>query len=516
MNESDATGLPNEHSDINAISTNELPTPLPKFQLFIIFLIQFAEPVTATVIYPFVNQLIRETGVIRGDERRTGYFAGIVESTYFLAEAITVFHWGWASDRFGRRSVLLFGPFGLALVMVGFGLSANFRTIVASRCLQGVFSGNMGVAKSVIAEITDASNMADAYAIMSLVWIFGSPTGTILGGILSRPAQTWPGTFGHFVFFHKHPYFLSCAVAGSIAFISGLVALFGLKETLPSAMAHGKTGKNSRSMARTNNKDINSSTSLLSSENAVNYDSTEINGQSSGCEYSPIESGAARPDLQQPSEVPASFRELLTPKVITTTSIYMFLTFNDMCGSVLLPLFHSTSISYGGTGLDPYHMGVIIAAWGVTNAFVQIMFLKWTMKMLGPRTALIVGQSSYVAIFGLYPLLKYFIQRSGGLDTNARAVLVVQLLFHMLGAMAYVSIQIFITESAPNRASLAGTNGLAQATASVMRCIAPSIASSLFSLSLERHLLGGNAVFFILLGIAFMGVRVSFLLPKHA
>lgn len=57
------------------------PTPLPRFQLFIIYLIQFAEPITATVIYPFINQFVRETGVTRGDERRTGYYAGIIVRT---------------------------------------------------------------------------------------------------------------------------------------------------------------------------------------------------------------------------------------------------------------------------------------------------------------------------------------------------------------------------------------------------------------------------------------------------
>jgi len=60
---------------------NTKRTALPKFQLFIVFLIQFAEPVTATVIYPFVNQFVRETGVTGGDERETGYFAGIIVST---------------------------------------------------------------------------------------------------------------------------------------------------------------------------------------------------------------------------------------------------------------------------------------------------------------------------------------------------------------------------------------------------------------------------------------------------
>jgi len=59
-------------------TTHRRPTPLPKFQLFIIFLIRFAEPVTALVIYPFVNQFVRDTGITRGDETKTGYYAGMI------------------------------------------------------------------------------------------------------------------------------------------------------------------------------------------------------------------------------------------------------------------------------------------------------------------------------------------------------------------------------------------------------------------------------------------------------
>ena len=56
----------------------EKPTPLPKFQLFIIYLIQFVEPITGLVIYPFINQFVRETGITNGDDRKTGYYAGII------------------------------------------------------------------------------------------------------------------------------------------------------------------------------------------------------------------------------------------------------------------------------------------------------------------------------------------------------------------------------------------------------------------------------------------------------
>lgn len=55
-------------------------TPLPKFQLFLVMLIQVAEPITGLVIYPFINQFIRDTGVTKGDDRKVGYYAGIIVS----------------------------------------------------------------------------------------------------------------------------------------------------------------------------------------------------------------------------------------------------------------------------------------------------------------------------------------------------------------------------------------------------------------------------------------------------
>jgi hypothetical protein len=62
----------------NNDGVEEQPTPLPKLQLFSVFLIQTAEPVTATVIYPFINQFVRETGITGGDEKKTGYYAGLI------------------------------------------------------------------------------------------------------------------------------------------------------------------------------------------------------------------------------------------------------------------------------------------------------------------------------------------------------------------------------------------------------------------------------------------------------
>ena len=77
--------LDQDRPDARHENANERPdvTPLPWGQLLIIFLIQFAEPVTAAVIYPFINPFVRATGVTGGDEERTGYFAGMIVRTWF-------------------------------------------------------------------------------------------------------------------------------------------------------------------------------------------------------------------------------------------------------------------------------------------------------------------------------------------------------------------------------------------------------------------------------------------------
>ena len=75
----------NQDSDVDASTSSSSgsvsdskPTPLPKLQIFILFLTLFSEPITAMVIYPFINQFVRETGITQGDERKTGYYAGII------------------------------------------------------------------------------------------------------------------------------------------------------------------------------------------------------------------------------------------------------------------------------------------------------------------------------------------------------------------------------------------------------------------------------------------------------
>ena len=72
---------------------------------------------------------------------------------------------------------------------------------------------------------------------------------------------------------------------------------------------------------------------------------------------------------------------------------------------------------------------------------------------------------------------------------------------------------VFINQGAP--ADARGTlNGLAQMTVSLTRALAPSTAASLFAVSLERNIAGGNLVYIVLCIMTIASICASFQLPN--
>ena len=68
MNDPDATVLLTEELPNADATNNAQPTPLPMFQLFIVFSVRLVEPITTMVNDSSVNQFIRDIGVVKGHE----------------------------------------------------------------------------------------------------------------------------------------------------------------------------------------------------------------------------------------------------------------------------------------------------------------------------------------------------------------------------------------------------------------------------------------------------------------
>ncbi len=194
-------------------------------------------------------------------------------SLYFAAEAATILQWSRLSDYIGRKPVLLCGLLGTIISIILFGLSRSFWALVfryvlicfsdlslvtipfsikshTSRCLNGMLNGNIGVIKSMLAELTDETNMARGFSLIPVIWALGGTIGygdiayfligwmtipwvlrPLIGGVLSRPQDRWPNAFSH-PFWAEFPYFLPCVGTATYTLLSFILTALFLKEVV--------------------------------------------------------------------------------------------------------------------------------------------------------------------------------------------------------------------------------------------------------------------------------------------
>ncbi|KAG8793986.1 hypothetical protein FRC12_000950 [Ceratobasidium sp. 428] len=427
------------------------PTPLPK-QLFVILCLCLAEPITSSVIYPFITELIATLGVTHGDDRKVGYYAGIIESIFFLTETCLILQYGRLSDRIGRRPVVLLGLFGLAFSITSFGLAKTFVGLVVARALSGALNGNAGVIKSIVCEITDETNRAQSFALLSVTWSAGSTIGPVLGGSLAHPASRFPSVFAHPVwqsvpfpnrlgFWKEYPYFLPCFAATGVAIAAWCVALMFLRETLPAKRIHL----------------VRKATS----------------------EYGTITWDAERPaTTQSDSAIPcAGLRAVLTPRVGWAIGSFMLLSLVDIAWVVLQPLVFATTPTLGGLGLSPPTIGLILGAQGLFSGIFQATAFSSLHARFGAVRIFRVALACYAGLFLSFVIMT---RVEGWL---VWIVVAVHVVMSCVASLGFSCTFIFVTSSTPSPSLLGTTNGLAQTSCSLVRALGPAGAASLFALS---------------------------------
>ncbi|KAH9059731.1 MFS general substrate transporter [Lactarius vividus] len=156
------------------------PTPLPRLQTAVLLSIWLVESIISSSISPYLNQLVRELPIVGGDGRKVGYYTGIIVSAHYAAEAVTVFYWSSLSDHIGRKPVLLLCLIGVIVSVIMFGLSRSFWVIVFSRSLHGALKGHVGIVKSMMAELTDETNVARGFSMLPMSQSLGYAIGHVV------------------------------------------------------------------------------------------------------------------------------------------------------------------------------------------------------------------------------------------------------------------------------------------------------------------------------------------------
>jgi MFS family permease len=149
---------------------------------------------------------------------------GWLASMYSLATFICAPLWGKASDRVGRRPILIWSIFGTALSYFLFAVSASVPLLFASRLLAGVTGANIGVAQAYLSDVTEPEERFKTFGIFGAIFGIGFAIGPLIGSLLSNLPGAWGGNLGIGV------------ITGALSVVNGLLAMKSLPEPLSPAL----------------------------------------------------------------------------------------------------------------------------------------------------------------------------------------------------------------------------------------------------------------------------------------
>ncbi|THH11149.1 hypothetical protein EW145_g841 [Phellinidium pouzarii] len=172
----------------------------------VIMVLNAAQPLAFELVFPFVNQMILEIGVV-DDPERVGFYSGVIESIFAFMGFLFVMPCSILSDH------------------------KKYWFMIATRSAGGVSSASWSTLKVMLGEMTDRENQGKAFAAFGVSYRIGQILGQPIGGLLSHPERNFPILSGPF--WQKYPFAFPCLFSASIAWLAVIVGCFTLKETKP-------------------------------------------------------------------------------------------------------------------------------------------------------------------------------------------------------------------------------------------------------------------------------------------
>ena len=354
--------------------------------------------------------MVKDFGYV---EKDVGFYVGFIASSFSLAQFLTSMQWGRLSDRIGRRPVLLIGLIGNSISTCLFGLSRTLIWAICSRSLCGLLNGNIGVAKSVLGEITDSSNQGAAFSLIGLNYGIGLIIGPMLGGLLSHPVENYPYLFQGNQFLTKYPYFLPCFFSSLISTIGVIMGYFLLPETCSTLLAE----KGYQALPE-NDAEILESRPVLDCDDdecdLIRRDTTALE--------------IPEPDLFCRRDLAQDEQELLCggdhaqdpdqggigyPAIASSVS-YALLAFQSIVFTEVFPLW-AVSKPNVGLGFQAKDIGLLFSILGLIAITVQLFIYPRASRRFGPVLLFKMPLILLAVVFGALPLISTYLAASPAL-----------------------------------------------------------------------------------------------------
>lgn len=469
------------------------PPTLPWQQLVILSICRLADPIALSSVFPYLPEMIESFGVPQDEVSK---WAGITSAVFSLSQACTGVAWGRASDRFGRKPVILVGMMCIMSTSLLWGFSKSLPLALLARCLSGASNGNVGLMRTAVAELVPERELQPrAFSIMPLVWTIGSILGPGFGGALADPAHKYPTVFGMSKFFRHYPFALPNLAAAGFFLVGLTVGFLFLRETLETRRRTPDFGRKLGQLLlkpctqRTKAglpHDEEQSASLLK-HSRVSSTSSSVPETDVGTKAKHVNHVIAKPP---------SYREVFSYQSNMNLLVYTLLALHSIAYDQVLPVFmhfpRQTDRSSnpnvrlpfrftGGFGIESDRIGLLFMAYGLVGVFIQIFAFPILARRWGVLNCLKIVSLMFPIAYLITPftaLLPSPLAQQLGIFT-------VMVFKCCASIFAFPCTTILLTNSATSLRILGTLNGMAVSISALGRAAGPAIVGWTFTLGVD-------------------------------
>jgi len=136
-----------------------------------------------SVFMPFMPYYVQELGVTRLEE--VEFWSGLLLSSQAVTMALVAPLWGSLADRYGRKIMVMRAMLGGSVVIALMGFAQNVVQLVVLRTVQGVFTGTVPAATTLVASSTPPERRGYSLGLLQMAIYSGASVGPLLGGLIA-------------------------------------------------------------------------------------------------------------------------------------------------------------------------------------------------------------------------------------------------------------------------------------------------------------------------------------------
>jgi MFS family permease len=154
-----------------------------------IFLTVFLDLIAFGLFIPDLQLRGKELGA-------TGFWLGLLQASFSVAQLLTAPLLGRLSDRHGRRIVLLISTLLSAVAYFNYAYATSVFGVALSRVLSGIAAANLGVAFAYVSDVTKPEERSKSLGLLGAAFGLGFTLGPPTGGFLLKISHGSPWLLG--------------------------------------------------------------------------------------------------------------------------------------------------------------------------------------------------------------------------------------------------------------------------------------------------------------------------------